>query len=50
MNNNETKYRNTKLSLPLLILVIIFYILFPIGLIYGIVKVYTMPLTETGLF
>ena len=50
MNNNETKYKNTKLSLPSLMLVIIFYILFPIGLIYGIVKVYTMPLTETGIF
>lgn len=46
--NKDTKYKNTKL--PLLILVIIFYILFLIGLIYGIIKVYKMPLTETGFF
>lgn len=50
MKNNETKYNNRKLTLPLIILIIIFYIMFPIGLIYGIIKVYTVPLTETGLF
>ncbi|MDD6879117.1 MAG: DUF2207 domain-containing protein [bacterium] len=50
MNNSETKYKNTKLSLSLIILLIIFYILFPIALIYGIIKIYKMPLTETGIF
>ena len=54
MKNDETKYNNEKLTLPviilLIVLVIIFYIMLPIGLIYGIIKVYTAPLTETGFF
>ena len=48
--NNETKYENKKIPFSLIVLIIIFYIIFPIGLVYGIIKIYTMPLTETGLF
>lgn len=48
--NKETKYKNEKVSFSLIILIIIFYIMFPAGLIYGIIKVYNTPLTENGLF
>lgn len=48
--NAKTKYENKKISFSLIVLIIIFYIIFPIGLIYGIIKVYNTPLTETGFF
>ena len=50
MKNGETKYNNTKITFSLIILMILFYVLFPIALIFGIIKVYSMPLTETGFF
>lgn len=46
MNNEETKYKNQKKSISLLI----FGILLSIGLIFGIIKIYTIPLKETGFF
>lgn len=50
MKNNETKYKSTKVTFSLMILTVVFYIVFILGLIYGIIKVYKMPLTKTGLF
>lgn len=50
MNKNETKYQNTKTSIPLTLLAIGIYILLLIGLVYGIVTVYNMPVSEDGFF
>ncbi len=50
MNQNETKYENTKVSLTLIIVAIIVYIVIPIGLIYTMIEVYNTPITETGIF
>lgn len=50
MKNNVTKYNNKKLPIPFIILGIVFEIMVSVSVVYGIIKVYKMPLTQFGLF
>lgn len=48
MKNNVTKYNNKKLPIPFIILGIVFEIMVSVSVVYGIIKVYKMPLTQFG--
>lgn len=47
---NETRYDNKKITFSSIFLILVFYVIFPISLVYGIIKVYKMPLAEKGIF
>ncbi len=51
MKSEETQYKE-KLKFPLVVwlILLLLNVLFIVGLIYGIIKVYKTPLTETGFF